>query len=129
MFASLGWEAWVTLGVILLMLIALVRGMGRPEIILFGSLGPLLVLGILTPEQAFAGLSNSALLAVGALFIVAAGVENTGALSFFDRLIFPNSRNMTVTTLRLMTTTAVRLPQQYADRGDAHSTRPFVVRA
>ncbi|MDZ4701154.1 MAG: SLC13 family permease [Rhodothermales bacterium] len=106
MFASLGWEAWVTLGVILLMLIALVRGMGRPEIILFGSLGPLLVLGILTPEQAFAGLSNSALLAVGALFIVAAGVENTGALSFFDRLIFPNSRNMTVTTLRLMTTTA-----------------------
>ncbi len=102
----LTWQAWVTLAVILTMLVALVRGIGRPEIILFGAMGPLLLTGILTPQQAFAGLSNSAILAVGSLFIVAAGVQNTGALSFFDKLIFPNSKSLTYVMLRMMTTTA-----------------------
>ncbi|MEZ4701436.1 MAG: SLC13 family permease [Rhodothermales bacterium] len=88
------------------MLTALMKGIGRPEMILFGSLAPLLLTGVLTPEQAFSGLSNSAVLAVGALFIVAAGVQNTGALSFFDRLIFPQSRRLPLVSLRMMATTA-----------------------
>jgi di/tricarboxylate transporter len=106
LFFGLSWEAWLTLAVIVTMLTTLIRGIGRAEIIMFASLAPLVVTGILTPEQAFAGLSNSALLAVGALFIVAAGVQNTGALSFFDRWLFPNSKNLKWVTLRMMSTTA-----------------------
>lgn len=103
---GLGWQAWVTLAVIFAMLIALVKNVAQPDLILLGALGTLLFFGIVTPEEAFAGLSNSALLAVGALFVVAAGVQNTGALSFADRLLFKPSGSMTVMLSRLMLMTA-----------------------
>ena len=106
MIETLGWEAWAVLGVIAAVLVALIKEVARPDLILLGSLAPLLLLGILTPEEAFAGLSNSAVLAVGALFVVAAGVQNTGALFFADRLLFPRSSNVAVATTRLMLTTA-----------------------
>lgn len=103
---GLTWEAWLTLAVITLMMAALVKSAGRPDIVLLGSLGTLLVAGVLTPEQAFAGFSNSAVLAVGSLFVVAAGVQKTGVLNFADRLLFPRTANLRVATARLMLTTA-----------------------
>lgn len=106
MLESLTWEAWTTLGIIALMMILLVRGVARPDLVLLGCLGLLLVTGILSPEEAFAGLSNSAVLAVAALFVVAAGIQNTGALSFADRLLFPRSKNLALVTGQLMLTTA-----------------------
>ena len=106
MFEVLTWEAWATLGVIGAMMFALVKGLTRPDFILLGSLAVLLVLGILTPQEAFAGLSNSAVLTVGALFVVAAGVQNTGALRFTDQLLFPRTANLPLATARLMFTTA-----------------------
>ncbi|MDX1739826.1 MAG: SLC13 family permease [Rhodothermales bacterium] len=87
----LGWQAWVTLGVIVLMVVALARDIARPDLILLGSLGLLLVVGIVTPTEAFAGFSNSAVLSVGALFIVAQGLQRTGALVFLDTLMFSKS--------------------------------------
>ncbi len=105
MFEAISWEAWVTLGIVVLMLIALIKELARPEVALLASLAPLLLLGILTPDQAFAGLSNSAVLAVGSLFVVAAGVQRTGALSFTDRLIFPRSPSVAAAIPRLMLTT------------------------
>ncbi len=106
MLDALTWEAWTTLGVIVLVLAALVRGVGRPDLTLLGSLAPLLVLGILSPEEAFAGLSNSAVLTVAALFVVAAGVQHTGALGFADRLFFPRSSSTRRATAQLMGMTA-----------------------
>jgi di/tricarboxylate transporter len=87
----LGWQAWVTLGVIVMMVVALARDMARPDLILLGSLAILLVVGIVTPMQAFAGFSNSAVLSVGALFVVAQGLQRTGALGFLDGLLFSES--------------------------------------
>lgn len=106
MLETLAWEAWATLGIIVVMMVALVRGLARPDLVLLGCLGLLLVTGILSPEEAFSGLSNSAVLTVGALFVVAGGVQNTGALSFADRLLFPRSKNLSIATGRLMFTTA-----------------------
>ena len=103
---ELGWEAWATVAIIILMLAALLKDVARPELILLGCLGLLLVSGILPPEEAFAGFSNKAVLAVAALFVVAAGVQSTGALQFADRLIFARSHNLPVVTARLMVTTA-----------------------
>ncbi|MCB0298863.1 MAG: anion permease, partial [Calditrichaeota bacterium] len=93
-----GWEAWVTVGVILLMLVALIRDIARTDLVILGALAILLVFGILTPEQAFGGFSNKAVLAVGALFVVAAGVQKTGALQFAERLLFSPSGNLQITT-------------------------------
>ena len=106
MTPELGWDAWVTVGTLLLMFVALVKDLARPDLILLGSLGVLLGFGILTPEAAFSGFSNKAVLAVGALFVVAAGVQHTGALEFTDRLLFPRTPNLPVATARIMVTTA-----------------------
>ena len=107
MLLALTWQAWLTLAVVVALVVALVRGWGRPELLLFASLAPLLAAGVLTPEKAFAGFSNSAPLAVGALFVVAAGVQATGALAFTDRLLFRSGAGVGVATGRLMLTTAV----------------------
>lgn len=106
MMELLPWEAWATLGIIAAMMIALIKDIARPDMVMIGCLGLLILLGILSPEEAFAGFSNSAVLAVGSLFVVAAGVQNTGALSFADRLLFPRSNNIALVTGRLMFTVA-----------------------
>ena len=103
---NLTWQAWLTLAVVLGLVVALVRDLARPELLLFASLAPLLATGVLTPDEAFAGFSNSAPLAVGALFVVAAGVQATGALAFTDRLLFRRSGGLGATTAQLMLTTA-----------------------
>ncbi|MCG8426924.1 MAG: SLC13 family permease [Chromatiales bacterium] len=106
MVTELGWEAWVTLSIVILMLVALIKEVARPHLILLGCLGLLLLFGILSPEEAFLGLSNKAVVAIGALFVVATGVQNTGALQFTEKLLFPRSSNLPAVTTRLMLTTA-----------------------
>lgn len=106
MLEGLTWEAWITVAVVAAMIAALIKNVGRPDIILLGSVGALLVTGVLSPEDAFAGFSNSAVLAVGSLFVVAAGVQKAGALSFADRFLFARSTNLPLATSRLMITTA-----------------------
>lgn len=89
------------------MVVALVRSWARTDLVLLGSLGLLLIAGILTPEVAFAGFANPAVIAIGALFVVAAGVDRTGALGFLDGLLRPRSARLGVAIARLFVPTAV----------------------
>ncbi len=104
---SLGWTAWYTLAVLVLMVVALVRSWSRTELVLLGSLGLLLVAGVVTPEEAFAGFANPAVISIGALFIVAAGIDRTGALGFVDSLLRPRSASRGAAVSRLFVPTAV----------------------
>lgn len=98
---ALSWKAWATLAVVGAMLVALVRDLARPDLLLVGAVGALVALGILTPQEAFAGFSNGAVIAVGSLFVLAAGVQNTGALNFADRLLFPRQGRPSAVALRM----------------------------
>ena len=106
MVFGLDWQAWVTLAIVAGMLVALIREIARPEMIFLAALGLLLGCGILTPEEAFQGFSNPAVLTVGALFVVAVGVQNTGAIAFADRLLFSRTTSLPAVLARLMLTTA-----------------------
>ncbi|MEM1042750.1 MAG: SLC13 family permease [Bacteroidota bacterium] len=88
----LGWEAWYTLGALVVMTAGLGANVARPDLVLLGTLGLLLLAGVVSPADAFYGLSNPAVVTVGALFVVAAGVERTRALAFLDRLLSARSR-------------------------------------
>lgn len=103
----LTWEAWVTLAVVGAIMVALVRELVRPDLAFLGGLGALLLTGVVTPDAAFAGFANTAVLTIGALFVVAAGVQRTEALSFLDRLLFARSQRLAVVLPRLMLPTAV----------------------
>ncbi|WP_418276775.1 SLC13 family permease [Isoptericola jiangsuensis] len=74
-------DAWITLGAIVAVLAVLVRGRVSPAVTVFGGAVVVMVTGVVTPEEAFSGFSNPAPLTVAALYVLAAGIEKTGALS------------------------------------------------
>lgn len=66
-----------------------------------------MVFDVLTPAQAFSGFSNHAVFTVGALFIVAAGVQKTRALSFLENLVFSSNNSSNAVMLKMMASTSV----------------------
>ncbi len=101
------WQAGYTLVVLALMVGGLVRNVARTDVVLLGALGLLLLAGVVDPTAAFAGFANPAVVAIGALFIVAAGVDRTGALAFLDDLLRPRSARPGPALARLMLPTAL----------------------
>lgn len=75
---DLTWHAFFTLGALFVMVVALVHGIGRTDRVLLATPGLLLFVGVVMQEQAIAGFSNPAIIALASLFVVAAGVEGTG---------------------------------------------------
>lgn len=86
------WEGWFTLGVIVLVFVALVRNWGPPDAVLLG--GAILVglVGIIPPEDVFIGFVNPGTLTIAALFVVAAAMRETGALDSISQWIFGKAR-------------------------------------
>jgi di/tricarboxylate transporter len=74
-------EAWLTLAVVAGVLALLVRGGVSPALVIFGATVSLLVLGVIDVPEALSGFSNPAPFTVAALYVVAAGVQKTGALT------------------------------------------------
>jgi di/tricarboxylate transporter len=77
---EMAWQGWFTLAVVLLTLAAMVREVAGPDLIMMAGLFSLTAVGILTPTETFLGFANPALAAVGVLFVVSAGLRETGAL-------------------------------------------------
>lgn len=85
-------SGYIALGVILLMIIALVRELMRPGLILFSALVIFLVTDILTAEEALSGFSNKGMITVALLFLVSEGVKESGVLNKLGRVILPKKR-------------------------------------
>ena len=75
------WEAWFTLSVVALCFGILSLTRLAPDMVLVGGLTLLLLSGVLTPETALIGLSNEGMVTIGMLYVVAAGVRETGAIN------------------------------------------------
>ena len=85
----------MTLTVIAVMVVGLIRYPQAIDIIFLGAIGIFALVGIITPEQAFAGFANEAVLTIGALFVVAAGVVETGLLNAATRRILGSVKSPT----------------------------------
>lgn len=86
----MGWEAWLTLGLLGLVLWGLAKNWMGPDLLLVGALTVLLVVAALTGtdrlpnvQQAVAGFGNPGPLTVGVLFVVVEGLVQTGAMARF----------------------------------------------
>lgn len=77
-WADLGWQAWFTLGVIGVIFTALITTEAGTDVVLVGGITLLLLAGVLSPREAFAGLSNEGILTIAVLYVVVAGLEATG---------------------------------------------------
>lgn len=93
----------ITLGVVGVMLIALVREMYAPDVVLFAALGALLVSGVLSIEEALSGFSNPGMITVALLFVVAYAAQASGILEFFADRIMGDGGGGKRPLLRMMT--------------------------
>ena len=89
------WQPIVAGAVIVLMLAALATGRFGTDLVMLGVLAVFLLCGIITPAQAFSGFSNTGLMTVAFLYIVATGLQETGGMHLItDKLIGrPRSAN------------------------------------
>lgn len=66
------------------MMVALVREIARPDLILFTTLAVFLLTGVVNPQQALQGFSNQGMLTIALLFIIAGTIQKSG---IFNRAI------------------------------------------
>ncbi|NUQ66540.1 MAG: SLC13 family permease, partial [Pirellulales bacterium] len=103
----MGFEAWFTLSVVLLVLGLLALTHLAPDVVLVGGLVLLLISGVLTTSEALAGFANEGMITVGVLFIVGAGVVETGGVAWIADRLFGRPKSVVNAIWRLMTPTAV----------------------
>jgi len=78
----MGVDAIFTLSIVVLLFVALIKNLAPPDLLFVGATTLLSLTGIISPTEAFAGFSNPGMLTVGMLFVVAAGLRETGVLDF-----------------------------------------------
>ena len=101
----MGPDAWLTLVVVLAVLVALVRDLTSPATAVFAGTVALLITGVIDVTDAFAGFSNSGPITVAALYVLAAAVEKTGALSPIMRRTLGEKGTLRLPLLRLLAPT------------------------
>ncbi len=74
------WQGWFALYVLISALLTLIFTRIAPHLVMLGALTVFSVAGILSPADALAGFSNSGLMTVAAMFVVAAGIHGSGGI-------------------------------------------------
>jgi len=98
----MGWEAWFTLAVIGCCFSALLLSKVAADAIIVGGLMVLLLAGILSPHDALTGLANEGVATVALLFIVAAGLKDTGAIAWLSQIMLGRPKSIMRAQCRLM---------------------------
>lgn len=84
-----GWITLITVGVLLL---AMIKNIAPPDVLFVGASVFFALLGIIDEREAIAGFANPGVLTVGALFVVAAGLRETGFLDFVGHRVLGKAR-------------------------------------
>ena len=101
------WEALATLLIIAAILIALARNLGGADVVFMGAVALLGVLGLFSrrfpsPRELAGVFGNEGLLTVAVLYVVAAGLTETGALALVTGKVFGRPRSLLTTQLRMI---------------------------
>ncbi len=110
-------DALITLLVLLIVLVSMIKSNQSPDLVLWIGLAALLVfpvpgeqawqLGVLTPAQGLAGLANEGVVTLAVLFVVVAGLQETGALHWVSRWFLGNPANLSAAQHRIIWPTAI----------------------
>jgi len=95
-------EAWITIAVISTCFLTLLLTRWAADIVLMGGLTLLLVFGIVSPEAALSGMANEGMVTVGVLFIVSAGLKETGAINWITDTLLGRPASVTNAQFRVM---------------------------
>ena len=98
---SLSWEAWLSIGVVMVCVVLLALNRYSPDIVLAAGVTLLLVGGVITPQEALSGLANEGMVTVGIMYVVVSGLLETGAVAWLADNLFGNERSPARACLRL----------------------------
>ncbi len=108
----MAWEAWVTLATVVLMVYALARNLAGPDVVLMGAAVFLTAFSLVSarfpaPSQLAAMCGNEGVLTVAALFVVAAGLTETGGMRLVTERFLGSPRTTVAAQVRLLTPVAL----------------------
>lgn len=95
------WHPWISLSVTAVVFLAMWRRGGPTDLLFLGGLVVVTVCGVIKPEDALAGFANPAVITVGALFVVAAGLRSTGVLDQVGQQLLGRAQTAGAALVRL----------------------------
>lgn len=114
---AMGVDAWITIGVIVLVLLLLVFTRYAADVLLTAGLTLLLVapvpdgggwrIGVIGVTDAISGLSNPGLVTVAVLYIVVTGLRETGGVQWITRSLLGRPKSLPVAQARTVVPVAV----------------------
>lgn len=96
------WQATLTAMVVIGTLLGMMFVQRAPDMVMVAGLVVLMLAGVLTPDEALLGMANEGMIGVAALFIVAAGVERTGALAVIVERALGRPKSLATAQFRTM---------------------------
>lgn len=101
------WQAVFTLMMLVGVLGTLALTRVSADLVLMSALALLLVFGILGPLEALAGFANPGVITIATLYVVAAGLKETGAVQWIARLLLGHPKTQRGAQLRMIGPTGV----------------------
>ena len=120
-------EIAIVLGILAISLILFVSEVIRMDLVALLVLGTLAVSGLVTPPQAFAGFSNSAVITVWAMFILSEGLTRTGIADVISRQVMRLAGRREIPMIIVIMITAAVLSAFMNNIGVAALMLPVVV--
>jgi len=97
----MGWEAWFTAALVVAMFGVLAFTRAAPDFVFVGAVIVLMVTGVVGPSEAFVGFSNQGVITVGALYVVVAGIRETGGIQWIVHNLLGRPGSLTRAQWRL----------------------------
>jgi di/tricarboxylate transporter len=101
------WEALITLLTLAAVLGALVITRVSADLVLMAAMAFLLITGILDPAQALAGFANPGVITIATLYVVAAGLQETGAVQWIARSLLGHPKTERGAQFRMLAPTGI----------------------
>ena len=95
-------NAWISVAVTLACLVTLATTQIGTDLVMLGGLTILMLTKVVGPVDALSGFANESLLSIGALYVVAAGLRETGALNQVVGRVFGRPKSATTAQARMM---------------------------
>ncbi len=95
-------DAWYTIAVLIVVIGSLISNRMGMDVAILGGLVMLMLGGVIDIRQATEGFASTAVLMLAGLFIIATGLERTGAISHFARRLLGRPTTIAAAQLRLM---------------------------
>jgi di/tricarboxylate transporter len=103
----MSFDAWLTLAILAATFAALVATRLPPVTVFLGALTLCITLGLAPIERCLAGFANPGVITIGALFMVAAGMYSTGAITLLSDKVIGRPKTMLAAQLKILPPIAV----------------------